>query len=308
MRIDPNTGGPADAGFPSLPAHLVFADDVQRLEAMFKSTSCICLSPNRLAKDLERDQLRNPPRILRFLDIKPNDRILDFSSWDGYWSTLLVPLTRLPVWCHNVKEWRPSSDKTQNPNGTNPYGPLRFFYSDYVDPTPPTPPMCKDPECPGCTQTWLGWDALFDLVFTYNNYHDARAEGSESFGAANPPALSEAFLKSTYRLLRPGGHLVVIDHAAAPSQVHDDQAATLTAIRLHRIEESLVVREVTSCGFELVGVEEDALRVPGDNKAEPAWSQDQPVDRLTDRFALKFRKPGGPDQERIALMCWFGHW
>jgi hypothetical protein len=172
------------------------------------------------------------------------------------------------------------------------YGPLRFFYSDYTDPSPPVPPMCPDPNCYGCRQPWAGWDNMFDLIFTYANYHDPRAElnGNENFG----------FNQMAYKLLRPGGHLVVIDHSAI-----DGSGVSMTK-QLHRIDEAVVVNEVTGCGFELVG-SEMCLRDAMDSRMGPAWQQDVTVQR-TDRFVLKFRKPGGPEQEALAFQCMLGHW
>ncbi|KAJ3411902.1 Lysophospholipid acyltransferase 1 [Chytridiales sp. JEL 0842] len=285
------------------PAAPSFLDETQLLEQTFQKSSIVLSSPNRMPNDKHRDGLRNPQQVLRFLGIQPNHRVLDFSSWDGYWATLFVPLTNLPVWCQNVNAWKQYSeplvqrrlaltDKTQNPNGTNPYGPLRFFNSEYTDPTPPVPPMCADPNCYGCRQEWAGWANMFDLIFTYANYHDPRAElqGTENFG----------FNQMAYTLLKPGGHLVVIDHAAI-----DGSGASMSA-QLHRIDEVLVVQEVTGVGFELVGTDM-SLRDPSDARMTPAWQQNQTPQR-TDRFALKFRKPGGEEQEAMALQCMLGHW
>ncbi|KAJ3117568.1 hypothetical protein HDU96_006329 [Phlyctochytrium bullatum] len=279
-------------------------DEALRFEATTKAVATVTGSVGRLPNDRARDVLRSPLDIIRFLDIKPNHRILDFSSWDGYWATLFVPLTTLPVWCHNVTVWNGYAeplvqrrlallDKTQNPNGTNPNGPLRFFYSDYGNPVPPVPPMCDDPNCTGCRATWAGWDGMFDLIFSYANYHDAVAE------LGGPPDTA-AMLQTVYRLLRPGGCFVVIDHAAT------EGTGSATSKALHRIDEVTVVAEATTFGFELVD-SFNGLRDPSDSKTTPAWAPEAPQVR-TDRFALKFRKPGGPEQVELALQCMLGHW
>ncbi|KAJ3106612.1 hypothetical protein HDU97_005977 [Phlyctochytrium planicorne] len=279
-------------------------EEQQRFEATSKAVVTVLSSPGRLPNDRVRDALRQPLDVIHFLDIKPNHRILDFSSWDGYWATLFVPLTRLPVWCHNALPWREFSepliqrrlaltDKTQNPNGTNPNGPLRFYYSDYGSPAPPVPPMCDDPKCTGCRTTWAGWENMYDLIFTYANYHDAVAE-------LGGPSDTAIMLQNSYKLLRPGGHLVVIDHAAI------NGTGTNTTRDLHRIDELTVTAEVSAFGFELVDAFH-GLRDPNDTKTGAAWAQDAPQVR-TDRFALKFRKPGGPEQVELALQCMLGHW
>ncbi|KAJ3327877.1 hypothetical protein HDU76_010973 [Blyttiomyces sp. JEL0837] len=281
---------------------ITYEDDTARITESLNKVNAVISNPNRLPNDLARDQIRLPLRLIPFLDIKRNMRILDFSAWDGYWSTLFVPLTDLPVWCQNVIVWKdwaePNiqrrlalTDKSQNPNGTNPYGPLRFYYSEYSDPTPPTPPMCNDPKCTGCRSDWTGWDAMFDLIFTYANYHDPRAELT---GTETP-----SFLSSVSRLLKPGGHLIVIDHAAI------DGTGTSSTKELHRIDEVVVVDEVTRiAGLEFVG-SENCLRDFEDSRLGPAWVQDRNVVK-TDRFCLKFRKLGGIDQERDALKSYGG--
>jgi hypothetical protein len=91
---------------PSKPPLRTYLDETQLIEETFKKSTVVLTSPNRLPNDRYRDSLRNPQQILTFLGIQPNDRILDFSSWDGYWATLFVPLTELPVWCQNVESWK----------------------------------------------------------------------------------------------------------------------------------------------------------------------------------------------------------
>ena len=79
--------------------------------------------------------------------------------------------------------------------------------------------------------------------------------------------------------LKPGGHLVVIDHAAVAGHGASDTKT------LHRIDEALVRTEFEQAGFKLEAVS-NYLRNPADahDKKSPG------VDRMSDKFALRFVK------------------
>jgi predicted methyltransferase len=86
--------------------------------------------------------------------------------------------------------------------------------------------------------------------------------------------------RKLYAALKPGGILVIADHSAKPGE------GISVAKTIHRIEESVLRREVEAAGFKLVG-EGDFLRHPED-------ARDFSVNRPTgpvDEFVLKFQKP-----------------
>jgi predicted methyltransferase len=58
--------------------------------------------------------------------------------------------------------------------------------------------------------------------------------------------------------------------------------------KMHRIEKSVVIREVTSAGFKLVA-EGRFLHRPADTHKLSIF--DKAIQGLTDQFALKFVKP-----------------
>lgn len=118
-----------------------------------------------------------------------------------------------------------------------------------------------------------GYDTLslptpVDLVWTTENYHDL-ANGN--IGAVNAAALN---------VLRPGGLYFVEDHSAPGTGL----TATST---LHRIDPMAVVAQVTSAGFVLEAVS-DAVA----NPADPHTANPREVEPTSDKFALRFRRPG----------------
>ena len=86
--------------------------------------------------------------------------------------------------------------------------------------------------------------------------------------------------KSLYAALKPGGYLVITDHAALPS------APPEVGKTLHRIDEALLKKEVASAGFKLVA-EGNFLRNPNDPRDKN--TPDPPMPK--DEFFLKFAKP-----------------
>jgi predicted methyltransferase len=114
-----------------------------------------------------------------------------------------------------------------------------------------------------------------DLVWTSQNYHDYGDPFMSKPGTAT-------FARMAYRLLKPGGIFIVIDHKSAPGH---DGADTDT---LHRIDPDTVIKEAKAAGFEFVG-HSDVLLNPNDPLTIPVF--DKSIRGHTSQFAFKFRKP-----------------
>ncbi|MCH9681537.1 MAG: class I SAM-dependent methyltransferase [Deltaproteobacteria bacterium] len=109
-----------------------------------------------------------------------------------------------------------------------------------------------------------------DLVTIVFSYHDAIALGTDV----------AALNKAVFEALAPGGRFIVIDHAAP------DGTPLSKAEALHRLDEAMVVQQVTEAGFR-PGRTSDFLRDPADARTAPSFK----VGFETDRFALEFIKP-----------------
>ena len=86
--------------------------------------------------------------------------------------------------------------------------------------------------------------------------------------------------KAMFAALKPGGLLIIADHAAQPGQ------GTTVGKTLHRIDEDTLKQEVEAAGFKLVG-EGNFWRNSADTKDYPSYKKDVPIDN----FVLKFQKP-----------------
>lgn len=114
-----------------------------------------------------------------------------------------------------------------------------------------------------------------DLVWVTQNYHDLKVR---EFGQVD----TAAFNRAIFAALKPGGTYFVLDHQAPAG-------TTLAEIaKLHRIEKSQVIREVTTAGFRLVA-EGAFLRHPADDHSLPIF--DDRIKGHTDQYALRFVKP-----------------
>jgi predicted methyltransferase len=115
-----------------------------------------------------------------------------------------------------------------------------------------------------------------DLVWTAQNYHDLHDKFMQPSNVATINA-------AIFEALKPGGVFLVIDHAAASgSGLRDTE-------RLHRIDSSAVIAEVTAAGFKFES-ESGLLRNVDDSHSLIVF--DPSIRHHTDQFVLKFRKPG----------------
>jgi len=109
-----------------------------------------------------------------------------------------------------------------------------------------------------------------DLITFFFYYHDT----------TYMPVDRAEMNRKLFAALKPGGVLVIADHSARPGE------GTSVAKTIHRIEESVLRREVEAAGFKLVG-EGDFLRHPEDTRD---FSVNRPTGPV-DEFVLKYQKP-----------------
>jgi len=206
----------------------------------------------RPAAEKARDAARKPAEMLAFAEVQPGQKVMDLIPGGGYFTRIL--------------------SKAVGPSGKV-YAATSGQYAKQIEPvaTDPAyanvqvvePPIVAKPAEP------------LDLIFTAQNYHDLHLK---QLGLDVP-----AFNKGLFDALKPGGLLVVVDHAAvagAPIEVADS---------LHRIDPAVVRKELEAAGFQFVA-ENDAIRNPDDPKTANVF--DPSIRGKTDQFVFRFRKPG----------------
>lgn len=206
-------------------------------------------SPIRSTKDREQDQSRKPTEFLAFSQVKPGMIVLDVASGGGYTAQLLAlavgPQGKLFA---QVAKPSPALEARLS---VQPQGNFQVLMRAFDDLYPSDAPR-------------------LDLISLVLSYHDI----------AYMPVDRNKMNQSMFNALKPGGHLILIDHSAKPGSGLDSVQT------IHRIDEQIVIKEMTAVGFKLEA-ESNSWR----NKADPREQHFSKMDIPDDRFALRFVKP-----------------
>ena len=116
-----------------------------------------------------------------------------------------------------------------------------------------------------------------DVVWLHLFYHDLHTDLIKAKGAT-----AADFNRAVYERLKPGGHYVIVDHAAAA------EAGTSDAQSLHRIDPASVREEVEAAGFVL---DAESTILANTDDLHSIKSFDPSIKDKTDRFAFRFVKP-----------------
>jgi predicted methyltransferase len=235
---------------------LTMAEPAERVTASSPHIVAALADPRRPAADRERDALRHPAEILAFTGVRPGMRVADIGAGRAGYYTRLFAVAVGP-------EGEVRSTNRAAPAGQeHPFAAVAAQY-------------------PNVVADFDGYQALaapepYDIIFISQIYHD--------FFLAPLNLDVPAINRSLFAALKPGGVLVVIDHAAPAGAVvgTDPQAAS------HRIDQAQVVRELTAAGFVL-DEESQVLRNPEDDRSLRVFEGD--IRGRTDQFVLRFLKP-----------------
>ena len=125
----------------------------------------------------------------------------------------------------------------------------------------------------------LGTNA-YDFMIMNLDYHDVYWQNPERKITRMEP---DAWLKTLYAAMKPGGTVGIIDHVALPN---GDTRATVE--KLHRIDPEVIKADFARAGFELVGIR-NFLRNPADDHSLLVFNP--AIRGKTDRVVYRFRKP-----------------
>ena len=115
-----------------------------------------------------------------------------------------------------------------------------------------------------------------DVLWLHLFYHDLHTALMQKKGAT-----AAEFNRAVYERLKPGGHYIIVDHAAAAGTGTSDAQA------LHRIDPASVRKEVEAVGFVL-DAESTLLTNKDDRHSIKVF--DPSIKGETDRFAYRFVK------------------
>ena len=204
-------------------------------------------SPVRPDKDRQADARRQPLELLKFAQVAPGMKVLDIASGGGYTAQVLAlavgPTGK--VWAQVAKP----SAALEARLAAQPQANLEILTRPFEDLTPPElPPL--------------------DVVTLILSYHDIAAT----------PVDRAKMNAAIFKALKPGGHLVVMDHSAKAG------AGITEVSNLHRIDEQTVRTEFLAAGFKLDG-QVSTWANPADTRQEHSSKMATPP---SDRVALRF--------------------
>jgi predicted methyltransferase len=219
------------------------------------------IDPARPPADTLRDAERKPAATLLFAGVKPGDKIADYAAGAGYFTRLFAAVAGPQG---HVYASVPSA---------------LFKYANIV--TGIAEIQAYAAAHPNVSVTFASalvaakYPEPLDVFWISQNYHDLH----DKFMG---PVDMNAFNRTVYAALKPGGLYLILDHVAAkgsPADVTDT---------LHRIEPSTVRREVEAAGFLFDG-ESSTLANPADTHTVGVF--DPSIRGRTDQFILRFRRP-----------------
>lgn len=218
---------------------------------------------SRPASDTARDANRKPGEVLTFAGVKPGDVVADYASGAGYFTRIFASVVgpRGHVYASVP------SELFTFPNIVKGIADTQVWAVAHPNVTVTFAPALQAARYP----------EKLDLFWISQNYHDLH----DPFMG---PVDMAAFNKAVFAALKPGGVYLVLDHVAAPGS-----PANVTDT-LHRIEPSVVRREVEAAGFAFEG-ESKLLANPDD--PHTAGPFNAAIQGHTDQFIYKFRKPKG---------------
>lgn len=214
--------------------------------------------------DRMRDDARKPVEVLTFLGLQEGMTALDVYAAGGYYTFILSRAVGSDgtVYAQNSpRALRFDEDRTDITQGdalANKIATGNLGNVIRID------RAIRDTELP---------DASVDFILVSQVLHDYYNTS---------PARAYGLLAELYRVLKPGGIVGIIDHTG--TEGNDNR-------RLHRMLKTKAVDVVTRAGF-VVEAESDLLANPDDNPRRSIF--DPLLNRSTDQFLLRLRKPGAP--------------
>ena len=212
--------------------------------------------------DRKKDARRRPVDVLSLGGIGEGTRVLELMAGSGWYAEVLARAVGAGgrVVAHN------------NPVSHERYGPALTRRLERA--ALPAVESIVAPLDPPELAAWSVPPGSQDAVLLAQFYHDTVWMGVDR----------ATLNRRVFEALRPGGVFLVIDHRAAAGAGSD------VVETLHRIEPELVVREVEAAGLRLTH-RSSLLANPGDDLLRSVF--DDGIRGRTDRFLLRFEKPGG---------------
>ena len=215
----------------------------------------------RTADNVKLDEGRKPAEVLQFLGLESGMQAIDLFGGNRYWAEIVAPAVGPKG---HVTVWEPTQfyDKASQKK-----------FAEFQQKAPnahlivsPFEAMTLEPNA-------------YDFMMINLNYHDVYWE-SAKYGVKRMEP--DAFLKTVFASVKPGGIVGIIDHVGGGGDTRQ------TVEKFHRIDPAVVKADFERAGFKLEA-ESDLLKNPADDHSLLVF--DPKIRGKTDRFIYRFRKP-----------------
>jgi predicted methyltransferase len=220
--------------------------------------------PDRAVSDFIRDPVRKPVQVLDFLGVTPGMTVLDLYAAGGYYTFIFSKAVgpQGTVYAQNTVRGRQFVEDRQDITQGQALD-QKIEQGKLSNVVQIVRPLASLGLQPGSLDTVMVAQVLHD----YYNPNPDRALN---------------MLLQIKALLKPGGVIGITDHVGISRYDNND---------LHRMTIAQATAVAQEAGFEVF--ESDLLRVPSDNHSRSIF--DPRLNRATDRFLLKLRKPAPPE-------------
>lgn len=218
---------------------------------------------SRAAGNTERDGARHPDQVLTFIGAGSGDIVLDWGAGGGYWSELFSGVVGEAgrVYAHQNAGERFESNKAALTEQFAPFGNIELL------------PLERG------AKISLDDNSVDTIMISYLYHHMHYADGSgESF-----PESSVALFAEFSRVLRPGGTVIIIEHAAV------DGSSRAESGGWHRTPPETAKADMAGAGFEFAGEAPEIFRNPEDDLMN-VWYETG-LSGKTTTFVQKYRLP-----------------
>lgn len=233
------------------------------------------INPSRPQMDMWRDPVRHPGELLTFAGLKPGMVVADFGPGDGYYTRIIAktigpkgkvyPVVNLAGF-RDARLKREDDEKNHRTDPVDLVLPIQFVG--------------------GYENVQVIWENIgrdkgielpqqLDLVLISNVYHDTH---NKAWGPLHLDQVNNSLFLAT----KPGGTLIVTDHATAPGKGFSETQT------LHRSDKEAVKAEIMAAGWVFDG-ESNILANASDDHTVSAT--DKSMHDKTDQYVLRFKKP-----------------
>jgi predicted methyltransferase len=216
--------------------------------------AALIAAPDRSDADREADKRRDPLPLLKFAAPAAGMKVLDMGAGGGYSTELMARAVAPNGKVYGQFPADGFQKAIDNFNARLKTPAMSDAAADFRPFDDPIPPDVSN----------------LDLITFLFYYHDT------TYMNVDRAAMDQKM----FAALKPGGYLVLADHAAAAG------ADISVGKSLHRIDEAIVRKELEAAGFKFVAAG-DFWRVPGDTRDFSSNRPPSPVDA----FVLKYQKP-----------------